>query len=221
MKKTAAAPARPAPKPRGRPRSFDREAALVSAMEVFWKKGFEGASLADLTGAMGINPPSLYAAFGDKEDLFLEAADHYMQRRSASCPYVEEATAKAAIGKLLTYMAHDFTSPDHPRGCLMMLAAATTGSAPKLQAALARKRTDARARMRARIERGLKEGDVPPGTDAAGLSDFYATIMTGLSMQARDGASRKSLLATVERAMSLFPEPPSAARRGKRERASA
>ena len=169
---------------------------------------------------MGINPPSLYAAFGDKEELFLEASDHYVRSRSESCPYIDEPTAKGAIARLLTYMANDFTSPDHPRGCLMMLAAATTGSAPKLQAALAKKRTDSRARMRARIERGIREGDVPAGTDAGALADFYATIVTGLSMQARDGATRKSLLGTVERAMTLFPEP-ATARRGKRERAPA
>ena len=219
--KTAAAPATAPPRPRGRPRSFDREAALAAAMEVFWQKGFEGASLADLTSAMGINPPSLYAAFGDKEDLFLQAAQHYATRRNASCPYAEEPTAKAAVRTLLTYFAHDFSSPDHPRGCLMMLAAATTGSAPKLQAALAKMRADSRARMRARIERGIREGDVPPGTDAAGLADFYATIVTGLSMQARDGATRKSLLATVERAMTLFPEPQVSGRRGRRERVPA
>jgi AcrR family transcriptional regulator len=193
-------------KPRGRPRSFDRAAALERAIEVFWAKGYEGTSISDLTEAMGINPPSLYAAFGDKERLFLEAIESYEQARGSSCPYREEATARAAFETLLTYMADDLTCATHPRGCMTMMAAATAGSAStEMQAALARRRAESRACMKARIELGIKEGDVPRGTDAGALTDFYATIVTGMSLQARDGATRKSLLATVERAMSLFP----------------
>ena len=208
MKKTSAA-ATPPRKPRGRPRSFDRDAALGRAMEVFWTKGFEGTSINDLTEAMGINPPSLYAAFGDKERLFIEAIERYQAARGASCPYCEEPTARKAMLKLLTYMADDLCCTEHPRGCMMMIAAATSTSAStELQAMLARRRAEARARMKDRIERGIRDGDVPAGTDAGALADFYSTIVTGMSMQARDGASRKSLLATVERAMSVFPEVP-------------
>jgi TetR/AcrR family transcriptional regulator, copper-responsive repressor len=202
------APARPR-KPRGRPRSFDRESALQSAMEVFWKKGYEATSIADLTEAMGINPPSLYAAFGDKETLFLETIDRYQTRRGDSCPYCDEATARGSIETLLTYLARDFTDTCHPRGCLMMMAAATSGdSSVKLQKLLAEKRSGARARMKARIEKGIEDGDVPAGTDAGALSDFYSAVVMGMALQARDGATRKSLLATVERAMSLFPPVP-------------
>src|SRR5213079_644263 len=126
----ALAPAAGAPKrPRGRPRSFDREQALDRAMDVFWRQGFEGASLSDLTKAMEINPPSLYAAFGDKEQLFIEAMERYQQRAGESCPYCDEPTAHAAIEKLLLYMAHELTSAEHPRGCLMAMAAATSNSA--------------------------------------------------------------------------------------------
>src|SRR5258706_15799806 len=85
----------PSPKPRGRPRSFDRDTALERAMEVFWRFGFEGASLHDLTEAMGINPPSLYAAFGDKEGLFLEAVERYQAKRGDACPYADAPTARA------------------------------------------------------------------------------------------------------------------------------
>src|ERR1700674_5103645 len=92
MKKEDAKPRRP----RGRPRSFDREAALERAMEVFWRQGFEGSSLHDLTEAMGINPPSLYAAFGDKEHLFLEAVERYQAKRGDECPYAEAPTAGRA-----------------------------------------------------------------------------------------------------------------------------
>jgi AcrR family transcriptional regulator len=218
-KPAAAEAARPR-KARGRPRSFDREAALGPAMDVFWSKGYEGTSITDLTEAMGINPPSLYAAFGDKERLFLEAIERYQSARGASCPYCEETTARGAIERLLTYMAEELTSSEHPRGCMMMMAAATSTSAsPELQAALAKRRLEARARMKERIEHGIKEGDVPRGTDAAALADFYSTIVTGMSLQARDGASRKSLLATVERAMSVFPPAPAAARKATRRAA--
>ncbi|HYC36998.1 MAG TPA: TetR/AcrR family transcriptional regulator [Usitatibacter sp.] len=202
---------------RGRPRSFDRDAALDAAMAVFWEKGYEAASISDLTAAMGINPPSLYAAFGDKEQLFLAAVERYQSARGESCPYCDEPTARAAIERLLQYMARELTEAGHPRGCMMMMAAATAANAsPRLQRVLADKRAQARERMRARIRKGVREGDVPPGTDATALADFYATIITGMSQQARDGASRKSLLATAAQAMRLFPataSKPSARRR--------
>lgn len=210
MKRTVTAPAAAKPrKARGRPRSFDREAALEAAMEVFWQKGFEAASISDLTEAMGINPPSLYSAFGDKEKLFLEAIESYSRRRGDSCPYEAEATARGAIRRLLEYMANDLAESSHPRGCLMMMAAATSANAsPSLQKILTRKRLAARDHLRLRIKRGIEEGDVPAGTDAGALADFYSTILTGMSLQARDGATRKSLMATVETAMRAWPEAP-------------
>src|SRR5438309_9989401 len=110
-------------KPRGRPREFDREAALEQAIDVFWRHGYEAASISDLTAAMGINPPSLYAAFGDKERLFLEAASRYEASQGDSCPYCEEPTARGAFEKLLRYMAEELTSTTHPRGCMLMMAA--------------------------------------------------------------------------------------------------
>jgi AcrR family transcriptional regulator len=203
--RAAKAPATPK-RPRGRPRSFDRDQALQRAMEVFWAKGFEATSLMDLTEAMDISPPSLYAAFGDKEKLFLEAVERYQDRRGESCPYCNEPTARAAIEKLLVYMAEELTSRDHPRGCLMMMAAATTGgSSDKLQAALTAKRMAAKLRLKARIERGIEEGDVPATADASALADFYSTIINGMAMQGREGATRKSLMATVATAMTVFP----------------
>jgi AcrR family transcriptional regulator len=204
--------ASPAPKPRGRPRSFDRDAALDAAMEVFWEKGFEAASISDLTKAMGLNPPSLYSAFGDKEGLFLEAVERYSEGNQESCPYCEEATARGAIEKLLTYSAHELTASSHPRGCLMMMASTTAAnSSEALRKLIARKRAGALEGMRERIKRGLKEGDVPAGTDAVALADFYFTILSGMALQAREGATRKSLLATVARSMTLFPKPLKAA----------
>ena len=201
-------------RPRGRPRSFDRDAALCAAMNVFWQKGYEAASISDLTEAMGINPPSLYSAFGDKEHLFLEAIERYQEQMGESCPYEQVPTAKGAIEHLLTYAATELAGSDHPRGCMMVMAAATTSSSPLLQKALAKHRAESRTCLKERIQQGIKEGDVPAGTDAAALADFYSTILNGLSQQARDGATRKSLLTTVRQAMQIFPEAPKAA--GKR-----
>jgi AcrR family transcriptional regulator len=223
-KKSPLEPAPAAPrKPRGRPRSFDRDAALDAALEVFWEKGYESASISDLTAAMGINPPSLYAAFGDKDRLFLAAIERYQARAGESCPYCDEPTARGAIERLLIYMVTQLTQSDHPRGCLMMMAASTSGSASEaLQKALAEKRANARERMRLRIKEGIRDGDVPSDADPAALADFYSTLMAGMSQQARDGATRKSLLATVERAMHLFPAAPrSTKRRATREAAPA
>ena len=203
-------------RPRGRPRSFDREQALDRAMEVFWDKGFEAASLADLTEAMGINPPSLYAAFGDKEHLFLAAVERYVSRRNDSCDYCTEATAKEAVSTLLLYMAEELTSAGHPRGCLMAMAVSTTaGASPQVHAALAKLQAASRRKLKERIERGIADGELPSDTDAAALAGFYGTIMAGMSALAKDGASRKSLLSTVETAMRAWPE---SAKRPSREK---
>jgi hypothetical protein len=110
------------------------------------------------------------------------------------------------LEKLLGYMAEELCSSTQPKGCMMMMAATTATSASKeLQAALAKNRAESRSRLRDRIVRGMQDGDVPAGTDADALADFYSALMAGMAMQGRDGATRRSLLATVERAMALFP----------------
>lgn len=209
MKKApASADCCPAPgkKPRGRPRCFDRDAALEAALEVFWAKGFEGATLADLTQAMGINPPSLYAAFGDKEGLFIEAVQRYREQVTEECPYAEGKSAREAMEKLLTDLAALYTAGTHPRGCLMVLASTTAASSsPRLQALLAEQRAMGKATLKARIQRGVEDGDLPPDTDAGALANFYSAVIAGMSLQARDGASRKSLMAMVETAMRAWP----------------
>lgn len=195
-------------KARGRPRSFDREAALNAAMEVFWTKGYEAASISDLTTAMGINPPSLYAAFGDKEKLFLATIEQYAASRSDQmCP--EQPTAKDAIEVYLRFKADLLSGAGHPRGCMLMVAFFTAANAsPGLNAVLSKKRAEAREHMRQRIKRGIAEGDVPEGADPGALADFYATITNGMAQMARDGATRKSLMATVDQAMAAFPAAP-------------
>jgi AcrR family transcriptional regulator len=208
-------------RPRGRPRSFDRDAALDAAMQVFWAKGFEAASLSDLTKAMGINPPSLYATFGDKEKLFLEAIERYRGNQGEACPYADEPTARGAIERLLTNLACEFTDCCHPRGCMMVMAATTSsGTSDAFQQALARQRDEGKTHLKARIQRGIKDGDVPADTDVAALANFYQAIIAGMSLQARDGATRKTLLGMVETAMRAWPERP-VARQPKKARLAA
>jgi AcrR family transcriptional regulator len=212
--KTTSAPADVATKvrkPRGRPRAFDRDAALDAAMEVFWSKGFEGASLNDLTRAMGINPPSLYATFKDKEGLFIEAIQRYEARQGEACPYCDEPTARASVEKLLTKMACEFTESCQPRGCMMVMASATSAaSSTRLRKWIGERRSMGIARLEARIEKGVREGELPRDTDVAGLAGFYMAVLAGMSMQAREGASRKTLLAMAGAAMRAWPESPRA-----------
>ena len=194
------------PRPRGRPRGFDRDAALERAIEVFWRQGYEGTSITDLTRAMRINPPSLYAAFGDKQRLYLEAIERYQRgRRDELGPLLEQApTARAAIERLLNEAARLYAQPDAPRGCMLMLATTACAEA-SLQSQLARRRANAIRVFKARIERGVRQGELPRGTDVGALADFYATVLKGMALQARDGASRRSLTATADAAMRAWP----------------
>lgn len=201
----------PAPaKARGRPLSFDRDSALEKAMHVFWEHGYEAASISELTAAMGITAPSLYTAFGDKERLFLEAIERYgkgpgsyMQRALN-----EEPTARRAMQRLLDEAAVELTQPSHPLGCMMVMATTNCSvAAEHIQEALVKRRALGLGIIQARIQRGIDEGDVPATTDAAALASFYVTVYQGMSMQAKDGATCESLMASVEMAMRSWPAP--------------
>jgi AcrR family transcriptional regulator len=155
---------------------------------------------------MGINPPSLYAAFGDKEGLFIEAVQRYRTQVAQECPYAEGKSAREAMQILLTDLARLYTESSHPRGCLMVLAEATAGSSsPRMRELLAEQRALARANLKARIQRGFDAGELPPDTDVVALANFHGAVIAGMSLQAREGASRKSLMATVEAAMRAWP----------------
>ena len=193
---------------RGRPLSFDREAALDKAMHVFWERGYEAASVADLTSAMGITPPSLYTAFGDKEHLFLEAIEAYGKGPGGfgARALAEEPTARQAVQRLLEEGALELTRECQPHGCMMVMAATNCSiAAEHIQAALAKRRALGVKSMEDRIQRGIDAGELPRETDAAALANFYAMVYQGMSMQAKDGASRKSLLASVTMAMRSWP----------------
>src|SRR3989440_4314279 len=179
-------------KPRGRPREFDREAALEQAIDVFWRHGYEATSVSDLTAAMGINPPSLYAAFGDKEKLFLEAVERYQQqrRRSVTKVFDEAPTAKEAVHRVLQDAARELACSSHPRGCLLVMSDTNCSDASAhVQSDLAQRRAAMKASLKARIDRGAAAGELPRGTDTAALAEFYSTVFQGMVMQARDGAT--------------------------------
>jgi len=203
-------------KARGRPLSFDRDKALENAMHVFWERGYEAASISELTAAMGITPPSLYTAFGDKERLFLEAIERYAGGPGGGAPraLAEEPTARRAIERLLEEAAEELTRSCHPAGCMVVMAATNCSVASAhVQAALAKRRAASEAGIRQRIEQGIREGELPAGTDAAALANFYTTVFQGMSIQARDGATRASLIATGQAAMRAWPVHEAAAMR--------
>jgi AcrR family transcriptional regulator len=195
---------------RGRPRSFDRAAALRRAMEVFWERGYEGTSLSDLTEAMGINSPSLYAAFGSKEALFREAVALYdaTEGSATGAALRDEPTARAAVEAVLRRNAAAFADPSTPRGCMIVLAATNCSIANDgVRDFLADWRRNDQAAVEARLVRGVAAGDLPPGTDTGALAAFYTTVLHGLAIQARDGASHAALDAVVDQAMTAWPAP--------------
>jgi AcrR family transcriptional regulator len=201
----------PAPRrPRGRPRGFDREQALETAMRMFWQRGFEATSMSELTAAIGVAAPSLYAAFGSKDDLFRAALQRYLERfrseRGAALA-APGLSAREAFARLFDALAGDFAACPDRSGC--MLVAAETGglgaAAAQLREVLGAHRAGIEAGFRARIERGQREGDVAADADAAALAKFLSTVLQGLSIQARDGASAEQLRAVLRTALRVWP----------------
>ncbi|PJI38789.1 MAG: TetR family transcriptional regulator [Ferrovibrio sp.] len=176
-------------------------------MEVFWQRGYEATSLSDLTGAMGINAPSLYAAFDCKEALFGEALDLYQVTEGAEPQRLlaQGRTAKESFAAMLRFHAGDYVNPQKPPGCMVVLAAIVGAPENKsVRGLMTKTRRSAVEMLAARIRRGITAGDVPKGADAVAMATFYTTLMQGMSIQARDGATKKQLLATVEAAMAAW-----------------
>jgi AcrR family transcriptional regulator len=192
---------------RGRPRSFNPEKALDAALRVFWREGYEGASLSDLTKAMGINRPSLYAAFGGKEALFRKALDRYVS--SAAC-YVQEAleetTARKFAERLLLGAAESMCGTGNPAGCLLVQGALASGrEAAPVRRELISRRKAGEAMIRKRMTRAKAEGDLPAGSEPATLARYLATVNQGMAVQAASGATRKDLRRVAETALRALP----------------
>lgn len=192
----------------GRPRSFDRDAALESAISVFWEHGYEATSISMLSAALGLGAPSIYAAFGDKRALFTEALDRYLRTYGAFTreALAGEPHARDAVARLLHQAAAAYTRPDRPRGCLLI--SATTNCSPRSAGIAARLRDLRAAGLRAledKIAGAVRSGDLPAGTDPHALAVFYAATLQGMSAQARDGATQSDLEQIADAALRAWP----------------
>lgn len=191
----------------GRPRAFDTEKALDSALRVFWEKGYEGTSLPDLTAAMGINRPSLYAAFGNKESLFRKAMDRYSSLKAAFIGNALSARTSYEVAEKLLYGAADaLTDPNTPRGCLAVQGALSCGeNADPIRRELAERRARGQKMVEDRLKKAKKEGDLPKTASPADLARYLATLTQGMSVQASTGASRAELRKVAKTALSAWP----------------
>ena len=193
----------------GRPREFDRDEALAKARDAFWSHGYEGTSINDLVAALGLASSRIYAAFGTKEELFREAVSLYRDGEGGRAIKALQAgsTVVEGIEQMLRVAIATYTQPGRPRGCMVVAAAANcSADNASVMNWLADHR---RARTRAifdRLQRGAEQGELPPLADVAALADYFSTLMSGFSTQARDGVSRSKLLAMVPMAMRVLRE---------------
>jgi AcrR family transcriptional regulator len=192
----------------GRPRAFDRDEALEAAMVLFWRKGFEATSMTDLCGAMGVRSPSLYAAFGSKEALYLEAIQHYVEIFGPPVwdKLAEGATARAGVENLLL-AATESLPESHvtPAGCMATLAAVSDEWPAGIAEVVRKIRVEMLGMLRSRLETGVASGELPTTTDIEALSRFYLSVYQGMAVQARDGAGAPELKGVVAAAMSAWP----------------
>lgn len=193
----------------GRPLSFDRDAALEKAMHAFWRHGYETTSIAELTAAMGITPPSLYTAFGDKQQLFLEAVRLYAGDPGLRAKAIADApSAYDAARDMLLGSAQAFADAATPPGCLLASATASGSDASTdVQLAVSKVRQQIAALLRVRIERDKESGELPPGVDSAGLAGLVIAVIQGMSVLARDGADVPTLVQIAKTALEAWPRP--------------
>jgi AcrR family transcriptional regulator len=191
----------------GRPRGFDPEKALEAAVQVFWRKGFEGTALSDLTAAMKINRPSIYATFGNKEALFRKALDRYAERMTNyTAEALKEPTARVVAERLLVGTADWLSSPGNPRGCLMVQGALACGEeADPIRQELISRRATGEAALRGRFERAKVEGDLPSEADPGDLARFIMAVIHGMSVLAAGGAGRADLQGVINLSLRGWP----------------
>ncbi|MEW1922074.1 TetR/AcrR family transcriptional regulator [Streptomyces sp. NPDC088360] len=195
-----------ATKQRGRPRSFDRETALEKALSTFWEQGYEATSVTDLTRAMGIGAPSMYAAFGDKQSLFEEVVVLYGQTHGSigERAFAQASTVRDGVARMLHEAAVKYTEAGHPRGCLVIYAA-TNCATPEVEAGLRDRRNANIKDIESRIRAAVATGELPPETDAPALARYTGAVLQGMSQQSRDGATRQELESVAELAMRAWP----------------
>ncbi len=191
----------------GRPRTFCAEQALDHAMKVFWEKGYEGSSLPDLTAAMGMNRPSLYAVFGNKQELFHKALERYGATRMG---FFDRAlalpTARAVVERVLIDYIAVQTEAGSPRGCLRINCALACGDdAQPVRDELAAARAGCELKLRQRLQRAVAEGDLAPDADPELLARYVMSLAQGMAVQASGGVTRAQLLPLVALAMRAWP----------------
>ncbi len=193
---------------KGRPRSFDRDKALLRALDVFWRRGYEPASIAELCQAMEINPPSLYSAFGNKASLFMEAVNFYEKTYwdAPSKKLMAEPDIHRGIDEFFREAAHILLSPDSPCGCMVVLAAINiSDNAEDVVKFIRELRFITKDMFAERIRKAINDGQLPSNTDSVSLAGAFNTFLEGLSIQARDGLSRIELEQTSSHAVRLLP----------------
>ena len=193
--------------PRGRPRTFDRDQALRDALDVFWERGYQGASLTSLTGTMGIGAPSLYAAFGSKAQLFQEATDLYLAEDAGEPTRLLASgeTARASIEAMLRSNADLFTREDEPAGCMLTRAVSTCpDDDPELAAYLDRSVEQRIHDIEVRLERGVADGEELPCLEARALAEFFDAVVEGMAVRSIEGADRASLHRIVDLTMRIW-----------------
>lgn len=193
-----------------RPRVFEEAQVLDHAMDVFWRHGYEGASMAELTKAMALNSPSIYAAFGSKRGLFDAVLKRYRERRTAHRDYVlASATAREMAERLLYGAIEWFVDPNEPRGCLLIQAGTSAGvNNDDVPRAIIEQRAKTRDLLIKRLTRAQEDGDLPVSEDPAALARYLLMAFNGLALQAAEGVSEAELRASAERALMSWPAPP-------------
>lgn len=198
-----------APRSKGRPRAFDREKALTQALNVFWQRGYEPASMTELCLAMGINAPSLYAAFGNKASLFLEAVRFYEEKYWAAPAktFLAEPDIYQGVYDFFTESARILLSPDSPCGCMVVLAAINiSADATDVITTIKELRLATKSMFASRLQQGIADGQIPPDTDIIALAGAFNTMLEGLSIQARDGLAPAELESIAALAVRLLPK---------------
>jgi AcrR family transcriptional regulator len=191
----------------GRPRNFCTEKALDSAMQVFWRKGYEGASMVDLTEAMSINSPSLYAAFGSKEGLFRAVLERYDARRITFMENLMAAPTAHEVAERFLHGIADFaadTGGQNPPGCLLLQSGLSCGDSV-IPDELARHRAEKEAALRGRFERAVRDGDLPSTANPSALARYLSAMANGICIQAASGASTKELHEVAALALAAWP----------------